>query len=215
MGLKYSYWLWFIWDVLVFFARYKMEASDHSNGAKPKSLMSRKLLMCVIMKTKKLFAAALISIGTLLISGCAKDGKDGATGAQGPQGNANVKSETFTISSWDYDSSFKLYKATILDFHITQEIADNGIVMVYLVSNGINNALPITIYPNSTYSETFSYQYETSLVRIRVQDSDLTQPNNPGIKTFRVVKVAPAGIIANPNINWKDYSEVQKEFNLN
>jgi hypothetical protein len=69
----------------------------------------------------------------LLISSC---GKDGAPGPQGPSGNANVHSSTFVVtnSQWqttgtsgtDYEKFIDLN-----DPYITQDILDNGAVLVY------------------------------------------------------------------------------------
>lgn len=171
------------------------------------------------MKTKKLLITAFMIISgsaILTFNGC--KGKDGAPGAQGPagtNGNANVTSGTVTVSNWTYDGTNKLYKATIIDNNITQAIVDEGVVLVYLISGGGNLALPVTIYPTSTYSETISFVYGLQQVVLSIQDSDLTQPGTPGSINFRVVKIAPSGIIAHPDVDFKNYTQVKAAFNLN
>lgn len=177
------------------------------------------------MKNKLL---VLITVAALVvIAACKKDpvpgpkgdkgdkgeqGEPGPAGPQGPQGNANVTSGTVTISNWIYDSNNKWYTATIIDQGITQNIVDKGAVMVYIYQGGANIALPVTIYPSASYSSTLSYVYGLSQVVIRVQDSDLTQPSNPGSLTFRVVKINGQRI---ENINWKDYQKLAAEYSLN
>ena len=59
-------------------------------------------------------------------------GPQGSAGANGYNGNANVNTQTFTISSWSFNSPS--YSASVTDYDITQDIVDNGAVMVY-VSN--------------------------------------------------------------------------------
>jgi hypothetical protein len=116
------------------------------------------------------------------------------------------------VTNWTYDGTNKEYKATIIANSITQAVVDNGLVMVYAYLNGSNSALPVTIYPSAAYSETWSFTYAIQQVLIEVQDSDLTQPANPGSITFRVVIVPPA--MVKPNVNVKDYNAVKTAYSL-
>ena len=86
-------------------------------------------------------------------------------------------------------------------------------VIVYVSNNG-NVALPVTVHLTANYSQTLSYAYLLSMVIIRIQNSDLTQPTNPGTIQFRIVKVAGQFKTANPDVDWKDYNEVKMKFNL-
>jgi len=170
---------------------------------------------------KIIFSFALLA---MIFASCTKEGPvgpagsagtnglDGTNGTNGTNGNANVTSGTATISNWIYDSNYKWYTATIIVNGITQAIVDNGVVMVYLYGNGANIALPTTVYPSSSYSETLSFYYGLQQVGIRVQDSDLTQPNYPGTLTFRVITIA--GATLPNNIDLTNYSEVAKYFNI-
>ena len=133
---------------------------------------------------------------------------------KGNYGNANVISGTVTISNWTYDGANKEYTATVIDNDITQKVVDAGTVMVYVYDGGVNIALPVTIYPSSSYSSTVYFAYGLQQVIISVQDSDLTQPNNPGTLTFRIVKVAPAAMQAHPEVDYKNYAEVKNAFGL-
>lgn len=133
---------------------------------------------------------------------------------KGNYGNANVISGTATISNWTYDGTNVWYTATLIDNDISQDIVDGGAVMVYLVNGGTNLALPVTVYPSSSYSETISYVYGLQQVVIFIQDSDLIQPANPGTLTFRIVKISPAGMAAHPDVDYHNYTAVKDAFGL-
>lgn len=162
----------------------------------------------------------LSTVIAITLFGC--EGKDGAPGAQGPagtngtngvDGNANVHTQTFIVSNWYYNAPS--WGVDITDLDITQDIVDNGLVMVY-ISNGSGGwqALPYTVYPTSGYSSTYVFVHYLYGVTIWKTDSDLTLPSNPGTKTYKVIAVAEAPRIANPNVNWMNYEEVKETFNL-
>jgi hypothetical protein len=46
------------------------------------------------------------------------------------------------------------------------------------------------------------------------QNVDGTTPANPGSMTFRVVIISASQIAANPNVNWKDFKQVQNVLDL-
>ena len=152
---------------------------------------------------------------TVTFLGCKKEpGPKGPKGDTGPKGNANVVSQTVTVSNWTYDGVNLCYSATIIDNSITQNIIDGGLIMVYIYQNNSNIALPVTIYPTSAYSETYSYGYSLFQIIIKIQDSDLTQPVNPGSRTFRVIKVPPALKRINTDLDWLSYQKIKERFYL-
>jgi len=106
---------------------------------------------------KKLSQLSMIFCAIFFFCACSEDGVDGVDGAdgtngingeqgpQGPAGNSNVIVKQATLDNSDYSySSFGselltggyLYrfskKATITEAAITQDIIDNGVVLVYL-----------------------------------------------------------------------------------
>jgi len=164
------------------------------------------------MKNTKLIFMFLVAC--IAIAGCAKDGDTGPQGPQGApgqNGNANVKSQTFTVVSADWVYTAPSYGVDIVDNDITQAIVDDGIVMVFM-SNGSGGwtALPFTVYPSNLYGSTFVPVHYLNGVTIWKTDSDLTQPVNPGTQTFKVIAVKAQFKLANPHINWLDYEQVQK-----
>ena len=168
------------------------------------------------MKIFKMFKSLLIVIIiATAFNACTKGdtGPEGPTGATGATGNANVNTQTFTISSWTYSSPS--YSASVTDYDITQDIVDNGAVMVY-VSNGSGGwqPLPLTVYPSSSYSSTYTTVHALYTVAFYKTDSDLTQPADPGTLSFKVVAIAGVAYKKHPNVNWRNYEEVKAVFHL-
>lgn len=182
------------------------------------------------MKSKiKSILSAFMMIGTLLLSSCAKDGETGptgATGAAGADGNANVKSYKFTVTnsqwnilattSWQY-----VYNCSA----ITQDILDNGMVMVYWDANNLTVAYPtnyvptpITPYQINSRQLTSSFQLNAlgnGTVTVGIYDnSGVAIPAQSDTK-FKVVVVDGTARKANPGMNWSNYNEVKQAFDLN
>jgi hypothetical protein len=139
-------------------------------------------------------------------------GPAGPTGATGATGNANAKVQTFTGVTWTISAPG--YYCSMTDADITQDMVDNGTIMVYL-SNGSGGwiALPYTIPINSTYSSTFTPVHYLNGVTVWKYDTDYTQAVDPGPKTFKVVVIAghsplPIGL------NLTNYDAVKAAFNL-
>ena len=160
------------------------------------------------MKSKLLFPF-ISCIAVILLNGCTKEGP------AGPAGNANVQSSTITFSSWLWDSSNNYDYADFNWSPITSAIVNSGAVFIYVNTATGWVALPRTIYPTSSLSESQRIVYNVGTFRIIVQDSDLNPPNPAlGSWTIKVVAVASSIIKTNPNVNWSNYLEVKKTFNL-
>ena len=70
-------------------------------------------------------------------------------------------------------------------------------------------ALPDQDGINST-----QYGFGIGTVTLINSNSDGTTPGNPGAQTFRIVIISASNRLANPNVNWKNYTEVKKVLNL-
>jgi len=153
-----------------------------------------------------LFAAA-----TLVATGCTRVGPvgpRGPQGQQGPQGNANViGSNPFTVSSWSRNGN--TYFADFSSSDITSDIVDFGIVSVFK-SYGTNEWSPLPDINGKT-STVFNF-YDNGF-SIYVQNSDGSEPAFPGNVTFRMVVISSSLREANPNTNWKSYTETMKVLN--
>ena len=161
------------------------------------------------MKIIKLVTIGLLIAGATTFSNCAKDG---ATGPAGEDGNANVVSSSITSGSWTFLSPS--WSQSFTYSAITQDILDNGAVLVY-VAEGVNYyQLPYTFYPSSSYSRTYKYVHYLGGLKVYVTDSDLTTPDDPGTLKFKVVVIEASGLIKNPNVDLNNYQAVKKAFNL-
>ena len=159
-------------------------------------------------KNNQLILSAIILCITLFFS-CSKEGP---VGEAGQDGNANVVSSTITSSAWVYNDPY--WEITFSYSAITQDIINNGAVLVYIVEGGRNYQLPITIYQSSSYSTSVGLDAFVGGITINWSDSDLTQPDNPGTTTFKIVVISADGLIQNPNLDVYNYNEVQKAFEL-
>jgi hypothetical protein len=126
-------------------------------------------------------------------------------------GNTDIISDTYTVSWTFVDPS---YKTEISESLITQDIIDNGAVMVYK-SNGNGGwiALPYTLPLNATYSSTYSFVLYDGGLTVWKTDTDMLTLD-PGTTTFKVVILSQHGLIQHPGLDLTDYEAVEKELNL-
>lgn len=126
-------------------------------------------------------------------------------------GNTDIISDTYTVSWTFVDPS---YKTEISESLITQDIIDNGAVMVYK-SNGNGGwiALPYTLPLNATYSSTYSFVLYDGGLTVWKTDTDMLTLD-PGTTTFKVVILSQHGLIQHPGLDLTDYKAVEKELNL-
>ena len=162
------------------------------------------------MKIIKLVTIGLLIAGATTFSNCEK-GEDGKDGIDGIDGNANVVSSSITSGSWSFVSPS--WSQSFTYSAITQDILDNGAVLVY-VASGVNYyQLPYTFYPSSSYSRTYNYVHYLGGLKVFVTDSDLNTPE-PGTLKFKVVVIEASGLMKNPNVDLNNYQAVKKAFNL-
>lgn len=143
----------------------------------------------------------LSSILVALFTSCSKN----------KYGNTDIISDTYTVSWTFVDPS---YKTEISESLITQDIIDNGAVMVYK-SNGNGGwiALPYTLPLNATYSSTYSFVLYDGGLTVWKTDTDVLTLD-PGTTTFKVVILSQQGLIQHPGLDLTDYKAVEKELNL-
>jgi len=150
----------------------------------------------------------ILMIGVILLSlGACKKDKYQEVGDY-----PEMDSQTATIASWTY--SAPSYYGDISNSAITQDVLDNGAVLVYLnASNNNWNQLPLTIYTSSSFSSTLQVSNSLGNVRIFWTDSDLTQPSTPPSLTFKVVVLTPKILSENPDLDLNNYEEVKSLIN--
>jgi|GEM_PF-1895869 len=141
--------------------------------------------------------------------------KKAETGPAGKDGNANVQStgEVDLSSLWIYNSGDDFYKATVTTSLITQEIADNGLVMAYVKQSGGWIAIPISSLV--TDGDRLAYEIENGAVNLYYEDL------NGATTTYDIISVGlkvrlviiPAQL-KKPAIDYSNYLEVKEAYNL-
>lgn len=123
----------------------------------------------------------------------------------GNYGNANVISKT-SILSYTFDPNSNLYSAVVSVSEITSNVINNGLVQCYMSTGSSWMAVPSGGAGGSVLcfigAGTVTFYTNISMYT----SSPYTQ--------VKIVIVSPAGRMANPNVNYKNYEEVKKAFNL-
>lgn len=178
------------------------------------------------MKNYRLTLFSFFLMLGVAIAGCEKDegpvgpqgpqGTQGPEGPQGPTGNANVQSQTITVSPADWNDEGTWYSTIMPCDIITEEIQESGAVMAYHRSfdNSIYTALPVSaMFIGDTVTTHMGFEHSVNEVYFFIQTDEGITPA-PGSRTFKVVAIESSGLAANPGLNLKDYEEVEQAFNL-
>ena len=151
-------------------------------------------------------------------------GASGTSGTNGKDGNANVVGRALTIqpSEWKkytYPDNTYEYKAVVPIPEITQTVLDRGLVMVY---RGNSSGKSWTAMPfntafqsgNTTYVYNFDFVHAFGAITFWEAISSGDTPAPTAASYYKVVVLTPQGRIANPGVNYKNYAEVAKAFDL-
>ena len=170
------------------------------------------------MKTLKFTGIISAILLMLSITSCKKDKYQPV----GDYGNANViSSNTVTLNAWSTLSDDGVnfhFESNVLWGEITQEIVDNGAVMVYFKFIGSDwIALPFTISDDNYSSLNMNYYFSVGEVNIQATGfDDLIDYNASDFNgtTVRVVVITQEGRMSHPNVDLSNYEEVKRVFNL-
>ena len=143
-----------------------------------------------------------VFLGLILIS-CKKETIRETTTIQS---QSNIS--TFTVYNTNWITSNQFQIATIMNSAITQDIVDNGAVLVYLKENSNWVSLPLTYYGNAAYSTTIRVDHNVGFFKVYRSNSDLSTPGNPGNQTYKCVLISGEQLAQNPNVNLNSYKEV-------
>lgn len=145
----------------------------------------------MLKKTLKAFALCLFS--AILFSNCAKTGPQGEKGEVGTAGNANVKSSISSNLLWTYNTLNSRYEAVINTTVITQDIVNNGAVLVAAeLANGTWSQMPFSTMANGTTALFFDYDYFVNGVRVSIQNTNKDNSLSP-VNTLRLKVTVIAG----------------------
>jgi hypothetical protein len=135
-------------------------------------------------------------------TGCAKDGADGPAGPAGPQGNANVRVEMFSVAPGEWSSSGSIIWVEKSVSVITNEIADNGAVLVYVKALG------------NTW---MNVENDGAYLRYGVGHVQMTYENATvptSTEQYKIVAIASSGMIVDSGVDVHDYEAVRAHFGL-
>ncbi len=187
------------------------------------------------MKKVSFYIIPLIAV--LFFVSCSKDGE------VGPEGNANVKTDVFSLTSadwlWNSSYSFKTSPSSSSSYYsryyvrnnssITQDVLDNGMVLVYFTPNSSNNdqwePLP---YQFTDFSLAFDYNiaFETVPGSVKLhyffvrRNATATLPELSIYKItdykFKIVAVGGnlGTFMLAQKVDLKNYNEVSKAMEL-
>jgi hypothetical protein len=112
----------------------------------------------------------------------------------------NIESDIITIQSSDWFWSDPYWGVHISYAAITQDVVDNGAVLVYMEVTANNyTQLPITIYPETSYSTSVEATHTVGMLKIYFADSDhLTL--SPGQRKFKIVVIQNKNKVTNEEI---------------
>ena len=180
------------------------------------------------VKLKNVFFALIL----VLSVSCAKDGAngaDGADGAQGPagaDGNANVISSgwvAYDDANWsalsnEFGISYRNYPISVSE--ITQDIVDNGVILVYTRFSTDTYVLPFTDkIVGGAENQILSFRVNTNIITIKMRNESGsgdpgTFSGNSTSNQYRYI-IIPSGT-NKTNVNFKkmSYQEVIDYFNL-
>lgn len=152
-------------------------------------------------------------------------GPKGEPGPPGHDGNANVESaivET-TAPDWFWDENALNWFVDLEWDQIDLDMVDYGAVLVYMESPSNDfygwHQLPLTLYPDESYSSTIETVYYDYGLTLFWTNSDLQQYQNPCTLyntnlTFKVVLIDANMYSKYINEDLSDYETVKKLFNL-
>ena len=170
------------------------------------------------MKTPTLKTLAMgITAVMILTTSCTKEGPvgpQGPAGINGTNGSSNVSSFTAntTTSSWGVNASHSYeLDASFSVPAITADVVNNGTIQVF-IGDGTGNQW--SAMPFSLTGVEFNYTYSLQTIIFQVTQSNMNPPNNPGTQQFKIVVIPSAMRKAHPNVNYHNYEEVKKVFNL-
>lgn len=164
------------------------------------------------MKNKFLILA--LALMPLVFTNC--KGDKGDTGTPGTNGNANVKSQLVTITSFDQTISGGVYNFSgSAQIDISQDDLNSAAVMVYENSNNQWMAMP---YSRSVLTTNFEenyiecgYVYQTQYLNVNYRSK--TDLSDLLIYMQYKVVIIPAGALKPVDLN--NYEAVREAYNLN
>ncbi len=173
------------------------------------------------MKNLKLILAMTTIV--VFFASCTKKGEPGAqgpAGQNGTDGNANVHSFNYRITAWGYDGNYYYSDLTASEgLSISASDIANGALMSYIETTAGWTLLTYAYPLGSNGTQFYRAYFDVNNFLIRVNNSNSSSdapyltatPSSPrGIK----IVVIPQLRMAQTDIDWSNYQDVKREFNL-
>jgi len=164
-------------------------------------------------KSIKTLATGIVAL-TLLFSAC-KKGDKGEPGAAGTNGNANVVSYTASVSSWTNAGSY-WYASVNTPALVDANVNNTAMVAAYFSVNGIYwIAIPYTYVASTNYFMTYAHAVGTVEVDWTYNGTGAgSDPNTVFSSTTQLKVVIIPHSFKKPGVNYSNYTEVKKVYNL-
>lgn len=141
-------------------------------------------------------------------------GVAGQTGAQGPAGTANVIYSSWITATSIVSGSYFSRAGSYFDLTVpklTQEILDKGMVLTYWKPAGNNQAIiPLPASTGDVTGSELYPEYKVSRIRIWLFNTGTFSTSNQ----FRYVIIPGSVNARKANIDYSNYEEVKKAYNL-
>ena len=179
----------------------------------------------------KKFSNILALMALLLMVACGKEGPMGPQGPQGPMGpqgpaghdgNAYVVSTTLMVYSDDWYWDETSWRVDFDYDAVTNDIYNSGVVFVYMEVEDTWRQIPMTFYytdydnqGNLLYcSSSLETSFYVGGVSVFWTENDFYDGYRPGDRRFRVVAITAGYYSAHPELDYSNYEEVRKTFQL-
>lgn len=158
----------------------------------------------------------IVLVFSITVFSCKKAGPQGLTGAagaQGPIGNANVISTIYmdTLTSWTLTGSGKVYQSEYVPVPaLDSTVFVSGAVLSYMSMGG--GVFYTLNFSNGDFS--VDAEYGLGYCKFYFFKNDLSTPPDPTGLMVRIVVIPPAAKRLHPGVNYNNYQEVKRVFQL-
>ncbi len=141
---------------------------------------------------------------------------------RGPKTNANVYSSTVTVYESDWRWEDPSMRVDLAFDAINLNVHNDGAVLVYMDNENTWRQLPMTFYYSDYNDQEALVNYSSSLevssydggVSIFWTESDFYNGRKIGTHRFKIVTLSNADYSARPDVDYSNYEEVKKVFQI-
>ncbi len=167
------------------------------------------------MKKFTIFACLLLVGGLMTLNSCKKDDDSGYQ-PKGNYGNTDMNTTLLTNAQWGWDATQLWSYSTWNNIsYLTADVVNSGSVLLYEDEGGGSYAaVPYSLNLGGGVTLNVFYTFAAGTVTVYAAASDDSNLNPTNGGTYKLVCLSKAAKIAHPNVDYKNYNEVKKAFNL-